>query len=184
MQAAIIFFIEPRCRSPPKSIQISQPTQKFEWRTLTMSVKINLKDFYPWYTHDEFVEVPDVIAAELTADRRYEKSHKQRIRRNKSYYSLDVDDGIEASTMFNSSYDPEVALEIKERYCRICIALNSLPTIQGRRITAHYIHCKSQAEIAEIEGVSKGSVSISITRGLTALKIILRSLENQSNSCP
>lgn len=95
-----------------------------------------------------------------------------------------ADDGIETSTMFHSSYDPEVALEIKERYCHICLALNSLPTIQGRRIAAHYIHCKSQAEIAEIEGVSKGSVSLSITRGLATLKIILRNLENQSNFCP
>lgn len=28
-------------------------------------MKINLKDFYPWYTHDEYVEIPDEIAVEL-----------------------------------------------------------------------------------------------------------------------
>ena len=28
---------------------------------------INLRDFYPWYQHNEFVDVPDVIAAELMA---------------------------------------------------------------------------------------------------------------------
>ena len=30
---------------------------------------INLKDFYPWYTHDEYIEVPDEVAAELKADK-------------------------------------------------------------------------------------------------------------------
>lgn len=39
---------------------------------------INLRDFYLWYTQDEFVDVPDVIAAELFADRRYHKSHEHR----------------------------------------------------------------------------------------------------------
>ena len=26
---------------------------------------INLKDFYAWYTHDEYIEVPDEVAEEL-----------------------------------------------------------------------------------------------------------------------
>ncbi len=26
---------------------------------------INLKDFYPWYTHDEYIEVSDEVAAAL-----------------------------------------------------------------------------------------------------------------------
>ena len=33
---------------------------------------INLKDFYSWYTHDEYIEVPDEVAEELKADKRYE----------------------------------------------------------------------------------------------------------------
>ncbi len=33
-------------------------------------VTINLRDFYPWYTHDEFVEVLDEVADELLADKR------------------------------------------------------------------------------------------------------------------
>lgn len=54
---------------------------------------INLKDFYPWYGQDEYVEAPNVVTQELFADRRYEKSHKQRTRRNKSFYSIDANDG-------------------------------------------------------------------------------------------
>ena len=30
---------------------------------------INLKDFYSWYTHDEYIEVPDEVAEELKADK-------------------------------------------------------------------------------------------------------------------
>ena len=37
-----------------------------------MATTINLREFYPWYTHDEFVEVSDEVAAELRADKRYE----------------------------------------------------------------------------------------------------------------
>jgi len=71
-----------------------------------------------------------------------------------------------------------------ERHCRLCCALNSLPEIQGRRIEAHYILGQTQKEIAEAEGVTKGSVSISITRGLEAMKIFLQNYDFQSNLCP
>lgn len=58
---------------------------------------INLKDFYSWYTHDEYIEVSDEVAAELRADKLYELAHQRRITRNKAQYSLDCDDGIEYS---------------------------------------------------------------------------------------
>ncbi len=35
---------------------------------------INLKDFYAWYTHDEYIEVSDEVAAELKADKLYSPS--------------------------------------------------------------------------------------------------------------
>ena len=40
---------------------------------------INLKDFYTWYTHDEYIEVSDEVAAELRADKLYELAHQRRI---------------------------------------------------------------------------------------------------------
>ena len=58
---------------------------------------INLKDFYAWYTHDEYIEVSDEVAVELRADKLYELAHQRRIVRNKAQYSLDCDDGIEYS---------------------------------------------------------------------------------------
>jgi len=130
---------------------------------------INLRNFYPWYVHDEFVEVSDEVAAELFADKRYEKNHKRSVRRNK-VYSLDAEDGTEEMASYCSSDSPETITEVMERYCRLCHALNSLPETQGRRVDAHYIIGISVKKIAEAEGVGERNVRKSISRGLDAMK--------------
>lgn len=134
---------------------------------------INLRDFYPWYTHDEFIEVSDEVAAELSADKRYHKAHRQRMKRNKAYYSLDAGDGIENSAVYKE-LSPHAVYELKLRYCRLCRALNSLPETQGRRIEAHYILGMSKADIARAEGVSEKNVRQSIKRGLQAMRQYLK----------
>lgn len=130
---------------------------------------INLKDFYAWYTHDEYIEVSDEVAAELKADKLYEEAHQRRTTRNKAQYSLDCDDGIEYSACLHEP-TPEELLERKERFVRLWNALNSLPEAQGRRIDAHIILGKSIKEIAEAEGVHEESVRQSIKRGLEQMK--------------
>ena len=139
--------------------------------------KINLRDFYPWYIHDEFIEISDEVAEELMADKLYHKTHSQRTRRNKAFYSLDVQDGIEASASIHTTNDPAAILEMKERFCSLCSALNSLPEIQGRRIDANLILGMSKKEIAEAEGVSERAVGIAIERGLTAMKKYLKNTD-------
>ena len=71
---------------------------------------INLKDFYSWHTHDEYIEVSDEVAAELRADKLYEAAYQRRIIRNKAQYSLDCDDGIEYSACL-SEPTPQELLE-------------------------------------------------------------------------
>jgi len=131
---------------------------------------INLRDFYPWYTHDEFMEVSDEIAAELFTDRRRERAYQRRTFYNKAHYSLDVEDGIEAAAVACHSDNPEAVFEMMERHCRLCRALNSLPEIQGRRVEAHFLLGRSIREIAKAEGVSESAVKESIDRGLRAMK--------------
>ena len=130
---------------------------------------INLKDFYSWHTHDEYIEVSDEVAAELRADKLYEAAYQRRIIRNKAQYSLDCDDGIEYSACLHEP-TPQEVLELKERFIRLWNALNSLPEIQGRRIDAHIILGISIKEIAEAEGVHEESVRQSIKRGLERMK--------------
>jgi len=132
---------------------------------------INLRDFYTWYTQDEFVDVPEIIAEELLAGRRYEKSHERHLRRNKAQYSLDAEDGIENAKIVYGERSPHEVLEMMERHCQLCRALNSLPEIQGRRVEARYILGMTTKEIAESEGVSEHSIRKSIKRGLEAMRI-------------
>ena len=37
---------------------------------------INLKDFYPWYTHDEYIEVSEEVAEELHTSKRWNDTIK------------------------------------------------------------------------------------------------------------
>jgi len=137
---------------------------------------INLKDFYPWYTRDELVEVPDEIAEELLVNKRYERAQKRRIYYNKAQYSLDAGYfGLELKASFTARSPYEV-LEFKEMFCHLCCALNSLPDIQARRIEARFLLGMSVHQIARMEGVTKGSVSISIKRGLASMKKIFEKL--------
>jgi len=134
---------------------------------------INLKEFFPWYDHDEYIEVPDEVAEELKADKRYEQAYRRRVMRNKAQYSLDCDDGIEYSAcVFEKS--PEELVIMKEQYQMLCRALNSLPDIQGRRVDANIIMGKTLREIAKEENVAKSSVGGSVKIGLASMKKYLQ----------
>jgi RNA polymerase sigma-70 factor (ECF subfamily) len=137
---------------------------------------INLRDYYPWYTQDTFLEVSDEVAAELAADVRYEKAYVRREYRHMAHYSLDAEDGIETEAVVCFSDCPERGFDLIERHCQLCYALNSLPEAQGRRIDAHFLLGMSQQEIASAEGVTKGTISRAITRGLEAMKNYLKLL--------
>lgn len=62
--------------------------------------EINLRDFYRWYMEDGMVEVTEEVAEELLAGQKYIKASRRRVYRNKAYYSLDAEDGIEYSACF------------------------------------------------------------------------------------
>ena len=134
---------------------------------------INLKDFYSWYTHDEYIEVSDDVAAELRADKLYEAAYQRRVIRNKAQYSLDCDDGIEYSACL-SEPTPQELLERMERFYYLWNALNSLPEAQGRRVDACVILGKSYREVALKEGVSKTSVQESVRSGLENMRKYLK----------
>ena len=130
---------------------------------------INLKDFYSWHTHDEYIEVSDEVAAELRADKLYEAAHQRRIVRNKAQYSLDCNDGIEYSACLHEP-TPQELLERMDQFCTLWNALNTLPEIQGRRVDACVILGISIKAIAEADGVHEESVRQSIKRGLERMK--------------
>ena len=74
---------------------------------------INLRELYPWYTEDAFIEVSDEVAAFLEEDKRLQINYAQYIRDNRAFYSLDAGDGIEADAL-NLPEQPDEALERME----------------------------------------------------------------------
>ena len=136
---------------------------------------INLKDYYPWYLTNEYIEVPDEVAAELRAGKLAEAAHAERVRYNKAYYSLDCDDGIEYSACVHEP-SPQELLERMERFCDLWNALNTLPETQGLRIDACIIEGKSMTEVAEADGVSVAAVHKSIQQGLKSMKKYLQNV--------
>ena len=134
---------------------------------------INLREFYPWYIEDQFIEVTDEVAEALRSDKLYEIAHQRRLVRNKAQYSLDCNDGIEYSASLHES-TPQELLVRKERFCHLWNALNTLPEMQGRRVDACIILGKSYREVAKVEGVSKTSVQESVQSGLDGMKKYLK----------
>ena len=134
---------------------------------------INLKDFYPWYMTDEYIEVSDEVAAELRASKLAEAAYAERVRYNKAYYSLDCDDGIEYSACVHEP-SPQELVERMDRFCHLWNALNSLPEVQGVRVEAHLILGKSYRQIAREQGVDKSVVRRSVKRGMAAMKKYLK----------
>ena len=134
---------------------------------------INLKDFYYWYTQDQFIEVTEEVAEALRASVRYEAAYQRRLTRHKAQYSLDCEDGIEYSACLHEP-TPQELLERMELFIRLWNALNSLPEVQGRRVDAHLILGKSYRQIAREEGVDKSAVRCSVKSGIKRMKKYLR----------
>ena len=134
---------------------------------------INLKDFYYWYTQDQFIEVTEEVAEALRASVRYEAAYQRRLTRHKAQYSLDCEDGIEYSACLHEP-SPQELMDRKELFFRLWNALNSLPEIQGRRVDAHLILGKSYRQIAREEGVDKSAVRCSVKCGIDRMKKYLQ----------
>ena len=135
---------------------------------------INLREYYPYYTTDVFVEVPDEVAELLRQYKLKEAADFLRTYRHRAFYSLDYHDGVEYSAL-ELLYQPS-SYEILERQ-RITEllyqGLAALPEKQRNRIWAHYYLGMSKAAIAKAEGCHANSVKESIQRGLRQLKKFL-----------
>ena len=134
---------------------------------------INLKNYYHWYKHDEYIDVPDEVAEELKADKLYEASYQRQLMRNKAHYSLDCDDGIEYTACL-ANPTPQELIERMELFYYLWNALNSLPEVQGRRVEACIILGASYREQARIEGVGKSSIRMSVLYGLENMRKYLK----------
>lgn len=135
--------------------------------------KINLRDFYPFYNSDLFVEIPDEVETALLESERIEKNYIRRRFYNKAHYSLDANDGIEKDILFVSLSPCEI-YERKMTTAQLQAAISSLPDKQRKRIYAHYILGMSKSDIARAEGVDESAVRDAIARGLKNMEKFLK----------
>ena len=129
---------------------------------------INLRDYYPFYTSDCFMEVSEEVAEMFKEFDRKEAAYRLRTYRHKAYYSLDRDDGLEHEAVF-VALSPHELYERKVTMQELHAAIASLPDKQAKRIYARYYLGMTVNEIAEVEGVDPSRVRASIRRGLKQL---------------
>lgn len=135
--------------------------------------EINLRDYYPFYTTDMIVEVPDEVADLLREYALLEEAYRIRTYRYRAFYSLDYDGNTERD-IASTQPSPLEILEKKYTSELIYKGLATLPDKQRERIYAHYFLGVSQAAIAREEGISARNVRLSISRGLKKLEKFLR----------
>ena len=146
-----------------------QPTTETE---VNMAI-INLRDYYPFYTSDCFMEVSEEVAEMFKEFDRKEAAYRLRTYRHKAYYSLDRDDGLEHEALF-VALSPHELYERKVTMQELHAAIASLPNKQAKRIYAHFILGMTKQDIARAEGVHEKVVRVAIERGLRHLEKILK----------
>ena len=137
--------------------------------------RINLRDYYPFYKSDYFIEVTNEVLEQFKQLNLKEHADFERRRVYKAYYSLDADDDIENEIVL-LVLSPEKIYEHKMSKQELYAAINSLPEKQAKRIYAHFFLDMSKAEIARIEGVSKPAVTQSIEQALKNMENFFKNI--------
>ena len=135
--------------------------------------KIRLKDEYPWFSGDEYIEISDEIAEVFVEFAKSERSYKSRKYYHRAFYSFDAGDDIEREILFVSA-SPQELYERKVTQEDVYTAINKLSEKQAKRIYAHFFQDIPMSHIARMEGVDESSVRESIERGLRRMEKIFK----------
>ncbi len=137
---------------------------------------INLKRYYyPTYTRNTFMEVPDEVAAVLEEERRIARREDSKKYYHK-VYSLDASAGMENHAMFFASSAKDLLISAEDEasedllLVRLEKALTHLSPIQARRLHARFALKKKLREIAESEGVSESCAGETIRSAVRKLQ--------------
>ena len=139
--------------------------------------RINLKDYYPHYKTDYYVDVYNELAAALHSFEKREKAYKEKERYHKAYYSLERAEGIGRCIKY-TSVSPEEIYERKLTKEELYSAMNKLSDVQARRIYAYYFLGMKKSEIADAEGTERPAITKSIERGLNRLGKYIKRMDD------
>ena len=135
--------------------------------------EINLRDLYPWYTNDEFIEIPDEAAAAISEDIRRENAYKRKVRRYKANNTLDWESEIEIGADDKNKPPLNILIENHDKQL-LYSAIAKLPSKQAKRLYAYFFLDMNTVEIANAEGVTQQSVSDSLKGAARNLKKFLK----------
>lgn len=135
-------------------------------------MKINLKDIYPFISEDQFIDINEDVYDVFSEYDRQEKNYREKVRRNRAYYSLDRNDGIENNVVIFIR-TPQEEFDKKELEDMLIVAIHKLPSKQARRIYMYYYLNMSVKQIARIEKVHRCRINASILLGLRNLKELI-----------
>lgn len=135
-------------------------------------MKINLKDMYPFVKEDQIIEIDEDIYNVFKNYDRQEKNYKEKVRRNRAYYSLDRKDGIENNIAIIMK-TPQEIFEDNELNAILVRIIYNLPDKQRKRIYMYYYMNMNMNKIAELEGVHRSRISASIKIAKKNMKNIL-----------
>lgn len=130
--------------------------------------EINLRKYYPYYTQDMIVSVPEEVAELLQEFNRAEDAQRIRTYRHKAMYSLELMNEIREIPA--DDLLPEELLEQSHMREILYKGLQSLPEKQRSRLIAHYFLGMSKVEIALAENCDPAAIVRSIKSGEAALR--------------
>ena len=136
---------------------------------------INLRDYYPFYQDDVWIEITDDLAAQL---KQWEREESNRQRKRRRYHDYSFSD-FQERCMKYECFAPDELYERKLTRQQLHAAISTLPDKQAKRIYAYCVLGISMAKIAAAEGVSYVAVRSSLLRGLRRMGAYLRK-ENSS----
>ena len=137
--------------------------------------RINLKDYYPHYVEDFYIEVPDELAELLRFYNSKEATYERKLRYHHACVSLDQHQGFEQDIIY-VSLSPEEIYERKVTREQLRAAMETLTDKQAKRIYAHFFLGLSKSEIARTEGIGREAICESINQGLGKVERFLKKL--------
>ncbi len=143
---------------------------------------INMRKlYYPFYTKDTFIEVPDEIAEAIMESQREGRKEDSR----KHYYgvcSLDSCVGIENYAKFHTPSPEDLLIQAEDAAAEIAAenmmldhleyALSQLTPNQARRLHARFTQKKKFREIGADEGITSSAANRSVSSAIAKLRRI------------
>jgi len=136
--------------------------------------QINLRDLYPYYKSDCFIDIPDEILDELEDCNLEEETYQRYMRYHKARTSLDKPNRKTESQIVDKPPMPHEIFDEKLTIVLLHQAIAQLPDKHAKRIYAYFFLRMSKKEIAKAEKVTPQTVRRSINEGICLIRKYLQ----------